>query len=220
MVKSDFRMASNLRPLTCLAALVATGGCATSGATLRSNHYRVSVPPGWQVVEAGGADLPTVLRVPGASDGAPGVELRVYAWLVEAPPAEPVRDAFARLSGQISNGLVRSEPEPLCAGQSGEFSVFGQPARRIHATVAGDRPAIVTAGYASGSLVAVIGAGGAGGGNPSCTEIIAIDSAVRRLTDQMAPGGDLSGPPLAPVLLERPPGGTIEVPPADPRPPP
>ena len=210
-------MTPNVRHLACL-AVVAMGGCATSGVTLRSNHYRVSVPPGWQVVEAGGADLPTVIRVPGAGDGAPGVELRVYAWLVEGPPPNPVGDAFAHLAGEISNGLVRSEPEPMCAGQSGDFLVFGAPARRIHATVAGDRPAVVTAGYASGSLVAIIGAA-AGGGRPKCAEIEAIDSALRQLTGTLAPGGDMSGPPLAPVLLDRAPGGTIELPPADPRPP-
>jgi len=211
-------MTPNVRHLACL-AVVAMGGCATSGVTLRSNHYRVSVPPGWQVVEAGGADLPTVIRVPGAGDGAPGVELRVYAWLVEGPPPNPVGDAFAHLAGEISNGLVRSEPEPMCAGQSGDFLVFGAPARRIHATVAGDRPAVVTAGYASGSLVAIIGAAAAGGGRPKCAEIEAIDSALRQLTGTLAPGGDMSGPPLTPVLLDHAPGGTIELPPADPRPP-
>src|SRR4029078_11151655 len=138
-------MTPNVRHLACLAG-AAMGGCATSGVTLRSNHYRVSVPPGWQVVEAGGADLPTVIRVPGAGDGAPGVELRVYACLGEGPPPNPVVDAFAHLAGEISNGLVRSEPEPMCAGQSGDFLVFGAPARGNYAPVGGERPDTVREG--------------------------------------------------------------------------
>ena len=44
-----------------LAAVLA--GCAATGVTLRSNHYRVYVPPEWQVVEAGGdGAIPTLLR--------------------------------------------------------------------------------------------------------------------------------------------------------------
>jgi len=199
----------------CLASVVALAGCAANGVTLRSNHYRVSVPPGWQVVEGGGAGLPTVLRVPPAGD-APGVELRLYAWPAQGPFVDAVDDAFHRLAEDVSRGLTRTQHDP-CPGQSAQFFVFGAPAGAIHAAIGGDRPAIVTAGHASGSLVTVVAAADGPVGS-RCAAVAAMDSAIKQVTGLLAPGGDLSRPPLPPVLLDQPGGRFIELPPADPMP--
>ncbi len=81
-------------------AVAAIAGCAATGVTLRSNHYRVYVPADWQVIDTGGVtDVPTVLRVPAPADRATSaMEIRLYPWLAQGPLADPTGDALKHLA--------------------------------------------------------------------------------------------------------------------------
>ena len=210
------------RSLACSAvALVA--GCAANGVTLRSNHYRVYVPPEWQVVEEGGdSAIPTLLRVPSAVAGAPGVELRLYPWHAQGPLADPTGDALKRLAdaGILFGGAARLEDEgPPCPAQNLEFFVFGKPARSIHVLTGTSRGGVLTAGYAYGSLVGIVAL--ATSNRPTCAEVQTMVEAIRRVTITLAATGDASRPFTPPILLEQVgPGVPIELPPADPATPP
>jgi hypothetical protein len=205
----------------CLLALVA--GCAANGVTLRSNYYRVYVPPEWQVVEQGGdSEIPTLLRVPGAAQGVPGVELRLYPWLAHGPLADPTGDALKRLAdaGILVGDAARLEDEgPPCPAQNLAFFVFGQPARSIHVLTTTGRAGLITAGYAYGSLVGIVAL--AASNRPTCAEVQTMVAAIRRLTVTLAGTGDATRPFTTPILIEQP--GTrvpIELEPADPATPP
>ena len=205
----------------CLIVLVA--GCAANGVTLRSNHYRVYVPPGWQVVEQGGdSEIPTLLRVPAAAEGVPGVEMRLYPWHAQGPLADPTADAFKRLAdaGILFGDAARVEDEgPPCPAQNLEFFVFGKPARTIHVLTGTGRAGLITAGYAYGSLVGVVAL--ATSNRPTCAEVQAMVAAIRRVTVTLAATGDPSRPFTTPILLEQPGTRTpIELAPADPGTPP
>ena len=205
----------------CVVALIA--GCAANGVTLRSNHYRVYVPPEWQVVEEGGdSAIPTLLRIPGAADGVPGVELRLYPWHAQGPLADPTGDALKHLvdAGVLVGDAARLKDEgPPCPAQSLEFFVFGKPARSIHVLTGNGRAGVITAGHAYGSLVGIVAL--ADSNRPTCAEVQTMVAAIRRLTITLAATGDASRPFTTPMLIEQP--GTrqpIELPPADPAAPP
>jgi hypothetical protein len=192
-------------------------GCAATGVTLRSHHYRIYVPPGWQVVEAGGdAAIPTLLRVPPAADGAAGVELRLYAWLAYEAPADPTGDAFRRLAdaGVVDPASVKADEQP-CPDRMGEFVVFGAPSRAIHVQTATDRRIVVTAAHAYGSLVGVVGI--VSPGRSACADVATRDAAVRRLVSAMADNGDPTRPWPPPTIGSQP-GQSIPIAPVDPAP--
>ena len=164
--------------------------------TLRSNHYRVYVPPEWQVVEQGGdSEIPTLLRIPAAAEGVPGVELRLYPWLAEGPLADPTGDALKRLAdaGILLGDAARLEDEgPPCPAQNLEFFVFGKPARTIHVLTGTGRAGVITAGHAYGSLVGIVAL--ATSNRPTCAEVQTMVAAIRRLTITLAATGDASRP--------------------------
>lgn len=170
------------------AAVVAFGGCGATGATLRSNHFRLSVPPDWQVVEAGGGETPVVVRAP-SEGAAPGVDMRVYAWLVGAPPADAAGDALERLAGLAS---ARADDDPPCPDRATQFFVFGRPARAIHLVDAGGGHIVVTAGESDGSLVALVGSRAAGA--PGCEASRRMDAIIERLAASLSGTGDLTRP--------------------------
>ena len=202
-----------------LAALLLIAGCAPTGVTLRSNHYRVYVPPEWEVVETGGAsDRPTLLRTR-PSPGSPGVavELRLYTWLAQGPLADPAADAYKRLADAgslVGQAAKMAGEESACPDQRSDFVVFGKPARSLHFTTPAAQTGLVTAGHMDGSLVAI--AALTESGSPSCAEVEAMTSAVRQLAAALRPSGDASRPAPRPILVQQPSGGMIELPPADP----
>jgi hypothetical protein len=197
----------------CLLALAA--GCAAKGVTLRSNHYRVYVPPQWEVVEEGGdSEIPTLLRVPAPADGVPGVELRLYPWHAQGPIADPTGDALKRLAdaGILFGDAARLEDEgPPCPAQNLEFFVFGKPARSIHVLTGTSRGGVLTAGYAYGSLVGIVAL--ATSNRPTCAEVETMVAAIRRVTITLAATGDASRVVPFPTLVG--PQG-VPIPPADP----
>ena len=197
----------------CLIALVA--GCAANGVTLRSNHYRVYVPPEWEVVEQGGdSEIPTLLRMPTAAEGAPTVELRLYPWHAQGPLADPTGDALKHLAtaGVLVGDAARLEDEgPPCPAQNLEFFVFGKPARTIHVLTATGRAGLITAGHAYGSLVAIVAL--AASNRPTCAEVQAMVEAIRRVTITLAATGDASRVVPPPTIVG--PQG-LPVPPIDP----
>jgi hypothetical protein len=205
----------------CLIVLVA--GCAANGVTLRSNHYRVYVPPEWQVVEQGGdSEIPTLLRIPAAA-GVRDVELRLYPWLAQGPLADPTGDALKRLAdaGILLGAAARPEDQgPACPAQDLEFFVFGQPARSVHVLTGTGRAGVITAGYAYGSLVGIVAL--ATSNRPTCAEVQTMVAAIRRLSITLAATGDASRVVLPPIMLESPAIGRppIEIPSADPMAPP
>jgi hypothetical protein len=208
---------------TATLAIFFVASCAATGVTLRSNHFRVHVPPDWEVVETGGdSDRPTLLRTRPSTDGsAIAVELRLYAWLVQGPLADPAGDAYKRLAGagsfdHYASNVADDDPESPCPGQHPDFVVFGKPARSLRFAMPTARSGMITAGYADGSLVAVVAI--ASPHPPACAEVEAMTSAIRRLAAAMVPSGDPSRPSPHPILLEDPFGRSIEVPAADPGP--
>src|SRR5216110_2113711 len=175
-------------------AALAFAGCAATGMTLRSHHYRVDVPPGWQVVEAGGdSGIPTLLRVPATDGGGPPVEVRLYAWLAQGPIADPVAVAVERLvtAGVLGLPTATVDDEP-CAERASAFVVFERPARAVHAANGAGQRIVVTAGYDNGSLVGVVGI--AGPGPSACRDLGAGDAAIARLVGLMAGSGDATHP--------------------------
>ena len=58
VVRRCFRSAQLVAVMTVVIVVIAgvmnVAGCAATGVTLRSHHFRLAVPPEWQVVEAGG----------------------------------------------------------------------------------------------------------------------------------------------------------------------
>jgi len=179
-------------------------GCASTGVTLHSNHYSAYVPPGWQVIEAGGAPLPTVLRVPG-DDGAPTVDVRVYAWLVDAPVVDPAGDALKRLAAGDAVGLGTAHGDDTCGDRADGFLVLGRPARAIHQQNEAGQRIVVTGGEAYGSLVAVVGVAPSGS---SCAGVEAIDLAVKRLVPTLSGTADASRSHAPTMILEQPRSGT------------
>ena len=214
---------SRLRAVARAGLVALLAGCAANGVTLRSNHYRVYVPPEWEVVEQGGdSEIPTLLRIAAAREGVPGVELRLYPWLAEGPLADPTGAALQRLAGAgiLLGDAARLEDEgPPCPAQNLEFFVFGNPARTIHVLTGTGRAGLLTAGYAYGSLVGIVAL--AASNRPTCPEVQTMVAAIRRLTITLAASGDASRVVPPPLILESPQGGrSIEIPSVDPTAPP
>jgi hypothetical protein len=203
-----------------LGVILAVAGCAATTITLRSNHFRLAVPPEWQVVEAGGGgEIPTLVRVP-ARDGAPEVDIRLYAWVVDARPADPSGDVLGRLAALNVLGLAsaRADDGDPCPDRAAQLFVFGSPARAIHLTNTEGRRIVVTAGEAHGSLVAVVGALSAGASG--CGATGRMDAAVERLAAAMTPGADLSHPARPPTFVDPTSGVPVPPPNVDPTAPP
>ena len=191
---------------------MAVAGCAATGGTLRSNHFRLALPPDWAIIEDGGGEIPTVIRAP-ASDGEPQVDIRLYTWLVSKPPTDAAGEVLERLSvlrvvGLPSSQLSDDEP---CLGRADQFFVFGRPARAIHVTDAQNRRLVVTAGEAYGSLVALVGAQPPGASG--CAAIKRMDAIIERLAASMTPAADLSHPVRPPTMVD--PSSGVPFPPPD-----
>jgi hypothetical protein len=197
------------------AALLLIAGCAPNGVTLRSNHYRVYVPPEWEVVETGGdSGRPTLLRTRQSTDN-PGVsvEVRLYGWPEQGPLADPAGAAYKRLAdaGSLSiQGASVEDEESPCPDHHTDFVVFGSPARSLRFTTPTAQNGIITAGHADGSLVGI--AALTSSRSPACAEVEAMTSAIRRLAAAMRSSGDLSRPALRPTFV----GRSGFIPPADP----
>ena len=203
-----------------LAAVIALGGCAATGVTLRSNHFRLAVPPDWQVVEAGGGgEIPTLVRAP-ASAGVPEVDVRLYPWLVGEVPADPAGEVLTRLTAMNVVGLAsaRADDAEPCPDRAAEFFVFGRPARAIHLTNSEGRHIVVTAGESYGSLVAVVGALAAGASG--CAAIKRMDAVIERLAASMTGAADLSRPVQPPTTVDPLSGVPLPPPMVDPTAPP
>jgi len=208
----------------CLAAIAAfplIAGCAATGVTLRSHHFRLAVPPGWQVVEAGGGgEIPTLVRAP-AEGAYPEVDVRLYSWVVPERPADPSGDVLARLAGMnvLDLASARSDDADPCPYRAAQFFVFGKPARGIHLTNTEGRSVAVTAGESRGSLVALVGA--LAPGVSGCPAGARMDAVIERLAASLTGGDDVGRPPVQPVETEdMRTGRPIQIPPADPGPPP
>jgi hypothetical protein len=200
-----------------VAVVMAVGGCAATGVTLRSNHFRLAVPPDWQVVEAGGGESPTLVRAP-ASDGAPTVDVRLYPWVVHEAPADAAGDVLARLTAKDVLGLAAAQPDEheLCASRAAQFFVFGKPARAIHLTGTDGRKVVVTAGESHGSLVAVVGA--IAPGTWGCAATMRMDAVIERVAASMTGGADAAHASPPPTLLDDPRGRPTYIPTVDPTP--
>ena len=184
-----------------IAVVLAISGCAATGVTLRSNHFHLEVPSDWQVVDAGGSEqIPTLVRVP-AKSGVPEVEMRLYPWLVSAPPADTAGDVLGRLAATNVLGLAaaRSDDAEPCPDRAMQFFLFGKPARAIHLTNAAGQRIVVTAGESGGSLVAVLAAVAPGGSG--CVDVAAMDAAIERLAASMIEAPDLSSPSRPPTVV-------------------
>lgn len=202
----------------CLVLVAALAGCAPIGVTLRSNHYRLYVPPEWQVVATGGTtNVPTVLRIPGAGDNAAtGMEIRLYPWLVEGTLADPTGDALRRLAeGGVLDLVTAADEEEPCRQQSGELFMFGRPTRAIHARTKSGQRVVITGGDQYGSLVGVVGI--LAPGRSPCDDAQSMDAAIKRLIGAMAGTGDASRPVPAPTMGGLP-GKSIPLPAPDPGP--
>ena len=123
---------SRLAPLFIAIALAA---CAATGVTARSNHFRLALPPDWEIVESGGGERPTLIRVP-SSGGEGHVDIRVYTWLVSQLPADATGAVLERLSARnviaLPSGQLHDD-EP-CPDRADQFFVFGRPTRAIYRT--------------------------------------------------------------------------------------
>jgi hypothetical protein len=89
----------------------------------------------------------------------------------------------------------------------------------MHPGATDGRRAVMTAGYAYGSLVAVVAFADIGAAQLQCTATPALDAAVNQLTSLLGPSGDASRVIVPPVIIEQP--NTlvpIIVPPVDPSP--
>ena len=183
-----------------LVAAAAIAGCAPVGMTLRSNHYRVYVPPEWQVVTTGGtSSAPTVLRVPAPGvESATAMEIRLYPWEVDAALADPTGDALKRLAeGGVLDLVAAADDEEPCPQRTGGLFMFGRPTRAIHTRVKSGQRVVVTAADQYGSLVAVVGI--LAPGRSPCDDAQSMDSAIKRLIGAMAGTGDASRPVPAPT---------------------
>jgi hypothetical protein len=192
--------------LACLAA----GACAPANVVLRSNHYRVFVPSAWRVAEqSGGAEEPTVLRVPAASTAKPGdtLELRLYAWPAPAGVADPVSEATRLLAGrqQAEMQSAAAADEGRCGALTHGYWLFGKPQRAAHLRVGSGQHLIVTAGQAAGSLVAAVGY--VRDEPPFCDNMAALDAALGALRGSLADSGDLARVPDPEIIL---PGSSIQ----------
>ena len=220
VVRRCFRLAHLGVVLAAVIAL-AVGGCAATGVTLHSNHFRLAVPPDLQVIEAGGGgEIPTLVRAPGSA-GAPEVDVRLYPWLVSEAPADPAGDVLERLAAinVLGLGSARSDDAEPCPDRAPQFFVFGRPARAIHLTNGEGRHIVVTAGESYGSLVAVVGA--LAPGASGCAASKRMDAVIERLAAAMAAAPDPSRPQTRPTLLDDPTKGRpIEIPTVDPSAPP
>jgi hypothetical protein len=200
-------------------AIATISGCTATGVTLRSNHYRVYVPPDWPVIATGGVtDLPTVLRVPAPPDrAAAAMEIRLYPWLAQGPLADPTGDALKHLvdGGVLDLATATADDETPCREGAGEFFIFGKSTRAIHVKTATGQRVVITAGHANGSLVSVVGI--VAPGQSACAGSGDMDSAIRRLAAAMTSSGDPTRAPVPPTILASPSGGRqIEIAPADP----
>jgi hypothetical protein len=189
-------------------ACLGLAACAPANVVLRSNHYRVVVPPAWRVAEqSGGADEPTVLRVPAAAAAKQGdtLELRLYAWPAPAGLADPAGEAVRLLAGQQQAAFesAAAVDERRCGELVRGFRVLGKPQRAIHLRVNTGHHLVVTAGQASGSLVAAVGYVRDEG--PFCENIVAIGSALTALDSALRDSGDLARVPDPSIIL---PGST------------
>jgi hypothetical protein len=185
--------------LACLAA----GACAPANVVLRSNHYRVFVPPAWRVVElGGGAEEPTVLRVPAATTAKQGdtLELRLYAWPATAG-ADPVSEATRLLAGRQLGEMqsAATADEGRCGALTHGYWLFGKPQRAVHLRAKSGEHLIVTAGHAAGSLVAAVGY--VRDEPPFCDNIAALDTALTALRGSLADSGDLARVPDPEIIL-------------------
>jgi hypothetical protein len=165
---------------------------------LRSNHYHVVVPADWRVAEqSGGADEPTVLRVPAAASAKPGdtLELRLYAWAAPGRLADPAAEATRLLAGQQGAELeyAAAADERRCGELVRGFWLLGKPRRAVHLRMKSGHHLVVTAGQARGSLVAAVGY--VRDEAPFCENIVAIDLALTKLGTALAHGDDLTRPP-------------------------
>jgi hypothetical protein len=203
-------VSARLRRLACAAAVIA--GCAANAVTLRSNHYQVLVPAGWQVVEEGGApEIPTLIRVPAAENRGQPLELRIYAWPVQGPLADPTSDAFQRLAsaGVLGLAAARADDEDPCPGRRGELVVLGRPARAMHVRNSAGQHIVITGGHQHGSLVGVVAVAGPAG----CTSTDGTDGALTRLAAGLVGQPDTTRPWMPPTLVG--PQG-VPMPPPDP----
>jgi hypothetical protein len=199
-------------------AVLALAGCAATGVTLRSNHYRLDVPPGWQVVEAGGGEgQPTVLSIP-AQNGAVLVDVRLFVWSVQGPLDDPTGKALERLgaSGKIV-GAADTSREPCTDGNEG-FTIFGEPVRAVHLVDSAGTRSVIAAGHASGSLVGIVASSVSR--PPPCEVFEVMHATIAQLSRSLAPSADAARPPLRPAVLDQPAGraGFIEIAAPDPLP--
>ena len=179
---------------------LAVEGCAATGVTLRSHHFRLAVPPDWQVIEAGGSgEIPTLIRAP-ASAGAPEVDVRLYPWLVSEPPADASGDVLGRLAAMnvLDLGSAHADDDEPCPDRAAQFFVFGRPARAIHLTNSEGRNIVVTAAESYGSLVAVVGA--LAPGASGCAAVARMDAVIERLAASLTGAADLSRPVRPPTF--------------------
>jgi hypothetical protein len=204
-----------------IGAVAVASACAATGVTLRSNHYRVYVPADWQVVEAGGDGvLPTLLSIRGQGDRDPPImQIRIYTWVVQGPVFDFPNEAIDRLVN--SNAIIPHDGESSveasaarCPDGDKGFVVFGQPVRAVHFEDLAGMRNVLTAGYARGSLVAVVAT--TLPKRPLCADIAAMHAAIRRLTASLAPAGDASRAGASPTIIEGAGGLPIEIPAPDP----
>ena len=190
--------------LGCLCA----AACAPTNVVLRSNHYRVVVPSAWRVAEqSGGAEEPTVLRVPAAASAKPGdtLELRLYAWPAPAGVADPVGEATRLLAGRKQGEMQSAAAaDERCSGLTRSYWLFGKPERAVHLRTPDGHHVVVTAGQAASSLVAAVGY--VRDEPPFCDNLAAFDAALGALRGSLADSGDLARVPDPEIIL---PGSSI-----------
>lgn len=170
-------------------------GCAPLTQTLRSDHYRLRVPDGWQV---DAASQPTVLRASPGKAQTDGYrpEVRIYAWPADGPLEDPLDVALAHL-GAESPDLAEATPQvgdgedASCGALPRGFPMFDEAQRVAHLTTPSAR-AIVTAGESAGSLIALVGV--VPNGPATCDHTDATLAAMKTVSRELAPGFDPTAP--------------------------
>jgi hypothetical protein len=173
-------------------------GCAPTTYFVRSDHFTLTLPRDWELRPSDGGNPATIVRVPGATayGARSGLELRLYAWLARSPIEQPTADAWARLALADELGINTAAPpdRTTCAALSERFALFGRVQPAVHALTSAGQHLIIVAGQAQGSLVAAVGVVPMRGAY--CPDVQAMQSAMRRLANELA-GADLSDrPPL------------------------
>jgi hypothetical protein len=208
-------------PAGVLGILSLAAGCGPELLVLHSNHYRIVVPPDWNVGDAPprGPGASRVLRVPAAKidPGSDGLELRVYGWVDTTSADEATAQALGRLALADDPAMIVSRDGEGCQ-VSQKVWLLGEYRPAVYLRDTSNRLLLLAAGKAAGSVVAVVGTVRPNG-QSLCDNMLAVGTAMTKLGTVLTGSGDFTRAPRPRVELEQPQtGAPIAVPPLEPAP--